>query len=102
QSLLFVAGAAPLNYQAQYGTRKIASAYAEERVSTTMQSLDANDLIYQLDGARHYKPWPKGEADPAPVSWVNSAGDFINPRNFDFPAQAVRGMPNAKFRMIEE
>jgi homoserine O-acetyltransferase/O-succinyltransferase len=102
QSLLFVAGAAPLNYQAQYGTREAASAFAEERMSTAMQPLDANDLIYQLESSRNYNPWPKLEAITAPVMWVNSADDFINPRNFDFPAEAVRRMPNARFRMIPE
>ena len=102
QSLLFVAGAAPLNYQAQYPTRDTASAFAEERVSTALQSLDANDLIYQLESSRNYNPWPKLEEITAPVMWLNSADDFINPRNLDVPAQAVRRMPNAKFRMISE
>jgi homoserine O-acetyltransferase len=102
QSLLFVAGAAPLNYQAQYSTRQAAGAFAEERVSTAMASLDANDLIYQLESSRNYNPWPKLEAITAPVMWINSADDFINPRNLAVPEQAIRRMPNAKFRMIAE
>ena len=92
QSLLFVAGAAPLNYQAQYGSREAASVYAEERVATAMQPLDANDLIYQLESSRNYNPWSKLEAITAPMMWVNSADDFINPRNFDYPAAAVKRM----------
>ena len=102
QSLLFVAGAAPLQYQAQYPTRQAASAFAEERVSTAMATLDANDLIYQLESSRNYNPWPKLEAIKAPVMWINSADDFINPRNLDVPQRAIRRMPNARFRMIEE
>ena len=102
QSLLFVAGGAPLNYQAQYPTRQAASSFAEERVSTAMASLDANDLIYQLESSRNYNPWPKLEAIRTPVMWINSADDFINPRNLDVPERAVRRMPNAKFRMIQE
>jgi Homoserine acetyltransferase len=102
QSLLFVAGGAPLNYQAQYPTRQAASSFAEERVSTAMTSVDANDLIYQLESSRNYNPWPKLEAIPTPVMWINSADDFINPRNLDVPERAVRRMPNAKFRMIQE
>ena len=102
QSLLFVAGAAPLYYQAQYPTREAASGFAEERVSTALQALEANDLIYQLEASRNYNPWPKLEAITAPVTWINSADDFINPRNLDIPAQAIRRMPNAKFRMIAE
>ena len=102
QSLLFLAGGAPLNYQAQYPSRKAAGAFAEERVTTAMAALDANDLIYQLESSRNYNPWPKLEAITAPVMWINSADDFINPRNLDVPSQAVRRMPNAKFRMIVE
>jgi homoserine O-acetyltransferase len=102
QSLLFVAGAAPLNYQTQYSTRQAAGAFAEERVSTAMAPLDANDLIYQLESSRNYNPWPKLEAITAPVMWINSADDFINPRNLAVPEQAVRRIPNAKFRLIAE
>ncbi|MGI8610802.1 MAG: alpha/beta fold hydrolase [Sphingomicrobium sp.] len=102
QSLLFVAGAAPLHYQAQYPTREAAGAFAEERVTTAMASLEANDLIYQLDASRSYNPWPRLEAITAPVTWVNSADDFINPENLPFPRQAIRRMRNAKFRLIAE
>ena len=102
QSLLVVAGAAPLFYQAQYPTRGMASANAEERVATALPALDANDLIFQLESSRNYNPWPRLEAITAPVMWVNSADDFINPRNLAVPEQAVRRMPNARFRMIAE
>jgi homoserine O-acetyltransferase len=53
QSLLFVAGSAPLYYQAQYSTRASASQFAEDKVSTALKSLAANDLIYQLDASRN-------------------------------------------------
>jgi homoserine O-acetyltransferase/O-succinyltransferase len=102
QSLLFVAGAAPLYYQAQYPTREAAGAFAEERVATAMASVEANDLIYQIEASRNYNPWPRLEAITAPVTWVNSADDFINPENLAFPRQAVRRMRNAKFRLIAE
>jgi homoserine O-acetyltransferase len=102
ESLLFIAGSAPLYYQARYPTRQAASAYAEDRVASGMKELDANDLIYQLDASRNYNPWPKLEAITTPVMWINSADDFINPRNFQFPKEALRRMPNARFRLIPE
>ena len=102
QNLLFVAGAAPLFYQTQYPTRAAASAFAEERVSTALKALDANDLIYQLDSSRNYNPWPNLERIKAPMMWINSADDFINPRNLPFPEQGLRRMPTVKFRMIAE
>jgi homoserine O-acetyltransferase len=102
QNLLFVAGAAPLYYQTQYPTRQAASAFAEDRVSTALAKLDANDLIYQIDSSRNYNPWPRLGQIKAPMMWVNSADDFINPRNLPFPTQALRRMPNARFRLIPE
>jgi homoserine O-acetyltransferase len=102
ESLLFIAGSAPIYYQAQYPTRVAASAYAEDRVASGMKELDANDLIYQLDASRNYNPWPRLEAITAPMMWINSADDFINPRNFQYPGTAVRRMHNARFRLIPE
>ena len=83
ESLLFVAGAAPLFYQSQYPTRASASAYAEDKVASGIKELDANDLIYQLDASRNYNPWPGLERIKTPITWINSADDFINPRNLD-------------------
>ena len=102
QNLLFVAGAAPLLYQLSYPTRTAASSYAQDRVSNALQALDANDLIYQLDASRNYNPWAKLERITAPVMWINSADDFINPRNLPFPAEALKRMPTARFRLIPE
>ena len=102
ENLLFVAGSAPLYYQAQYPTRQAASDFAEERVASGLKELDANDLIYQLDSSRNYNPWPGLEKITAPLTWINSADDFINPRNLTIPEQAVRRMKNARFRLIAE
>jgi len=102
QSLLFVAGSAPLYYQQQYPTRQKAIAFAQDRVASAMKELDANDTIYQLDSSRNYNPWPKLEAITAPVMWINSADDFINPRNLPLPEQAVKRMSKAQFRLIPE
>ena len=102
QNLLFVAGGAPLLYQTQYPTRVAASSYAEQRVANALQALDANDLIYQLDSSRNYNPWAGLERISAPMTWINSADDFINPRNLDVPQRAVKRMRNASFRLIPE
>jgi homoserine O-acetyltransferase/O-succinyltransferase len=102
ENLFFVAGAAPLFYQAQYPTRQAAGAFVEERVASGMRDMDANDTIYQLDSSRNYNPWPNLERIKVPVMWINSADDFINPRNFQFPADALKRMPTARFRLIAE
>lgn len=102
ESLLFVAGAAPLAFQRQYPTRAAAEAFVRDRVGKALSGLDADDLIYQVDASRDYDPWPRLEAITAPLTWVNSADDFINPRNLDFPQRAVTRMRDARFRQIPE
>lgn len=101
-SLLFIAGGAPIYLQSTYPTRDAAVAYAREKVAASITGIDANDLIYQLDSSRNYDPWPKLEAIRAPMLWINSADDFINPRNLPFPEEAVKRMPNTRFRLIAE
>ena len=102
ESILFIAGGAPLNLQKNYPTRQAANAYVEQRVESGMADLDANDMIYQFDSSRTYNPWPKLEAITVPLTWVNSADDFINPRNLDVPQKALKRMEAAKFRLIPE
>ncbi|HEX3421945.1 MAG TPA: alpha/beta fold hydrolase [Sphingomicrobium sp.] len=102
ESILFIAGAAPLNLAANYPTREAAKAYVEQRVESGMADLDANDAIYQFDSSRTYNPWPRLETISAPLTWVNSADDFINPRNLGIPAKALKRMKSARFRLIAE
>jgi homoserine O-acetyltransferase len=102
ENLLFVAGSAPLYYQANYPTRQTAGAYAEARVSDGIKHFDANDAIYQLDSSRNYNPWPNLERIKVPLTWINSADDFINPRNLPIPADALKRMPTARFRLVAE
>ncbi len=101
-SVLVIAGAAPLNYQAQYGARDLSIAEERRRVTRGMGLLDANNTIYQFDSSRNYNPWPNLERITAPMMWINSADDFINPRNFDYPQQAIPRMAQARFRLIAE
>jgi homoserine O-acetyltransferase/O-succinyltransferase len=101
-SLLFIAGAAPLNFQAQYPQRDRAAAFATARVAQAIAGTDANDLLYAVDASRTYDPWRALEKITAPMTWVNSADDFINPHGIDAPLRAVARMPNARFRLIPE
>jgi homoserine O-acetyltransferase len=102
ESILIIAGSAPLYDQANYPTREQAKAFVEQTIAHGMKGLDANDMIYQFDSSRNYNPWPSLEKITAPMMWVNSADDFINPRNLPVPQQAVKRMKSARFRLIPE
>jgi homoserine O-acetyltransferase len=103
QSILVIAGAAPLYFQEQWPAREAATAEYRARMERALPNLDANDMIYQFESSRTYNPWPNLERITAPMMWVNSADDFINPRNFTYPQQALARMgANTRFRLVEE
>jgi homoserine O-acetyltransferase len=103
QSILVIAGAAPLYFQEQWPSRDAAAAEYRARMQRALPNLEANDMIYQFESSRNYNPWPDLERITAPMMWVNSADDFINPRNFTYPQEALARMgANARFRMVEE
>ena len=99
-SLLLIAGSAPLLWQKTYPTRDAADKYAEETAAKTIETADANDLMYQVAASRNYNPSPKLEAIKARVTWVNSADDFINPPELGIAEREAKRLAHATFVMI--
>ena len=77
--LLALVGATPIQMQKTLPTRDAADAWVEQNTRAQLVSLDANDFLYQLAASRNYDPSSRLESITAPVMWVNSADDFINP-----------------------
>lgn len=99
-SLLQIAGFAPLYLQKAYPTRETADAYILDRVAKDLPSRDANDLIYQVEASRNYNPWPRLERIRAPITWVNSADDFINPAEYGIAEDAARRLKTGRYVLI--
>ena len=99
-SLLQVAGWNPLQVQVAYPTRAGADAFIVERVARDIATRDANDLIYQLDASRTYNPLPHLERVRVPMTWINSADDFINPAGYGIAEAAAARMPSARYILI--
>jgi homoserine O-acetyltransferase len=99
-SLLQIAGFAPLYLQKAYPTRAAADAYIEERIARDLASRDANDLIYQLESSRTYNPWPGLERIRVPMTWINSADDFINPPDYGIAEDAAQRMKTTRYVLI--
>jgi len=99
-SILQVAGMAPLYLQRAYPNRAAADAYITERIERDIGTRDANDLIYQLEASRSYNPWPRLARIRVPMTWVNSADDFINPPEYGIAEEAARLMPSARYILV--
>jgi homoserine O-acetyltransferase/O-succinyltransferase len=99
EDFLVIAGGAPLLMQKALPTRDAADKYtedAEKRVAT----LDANDLLYQVNASRNYDPSPQLETIIAPVMWINSADDFINPPELGIAEKESKRLKNGTFVLI--
>ena len=99
-SLLQVAGFAPLYLQRAYPDRETAEAYIVERITRDIGTRDANDLIYQLEASRTYNPLPNLERVRVPMTWINSADDFINPPDYGIAEAAAARMPTARYVLL--
>jgi homoserine O-acetyltransferase len=98
--LLFIAGSAPLPMQKSDPTRDAADKELDDYFARRRQELDANDLLYAVNASRNYDPSPKLETIQAPVMWINSADDFINPPELGIAEHEVMRIKNARFVLI--
>ena len=100
QGLLVTAGSAPVLMQKNLPTRDAADKYVADSVDARIAGLDANDLLYQVNASRNYDPSPRIEAITAPVMWINSADDFINPPELGIAEKESTRLKNGTFVLL--
>ena len=98
--LLIVAGSAPLQMQKTMPTRDAADAYLAKAGPREQSLLDANDILYAIQASRDYDPSRALDKIEAPVMWVNSADDFINPPELGIVARQVAKIRRGRFVLI--
>ncbi len=98
--LTAIAGSAPLQMQKAMPTREAADKYAADYVKAVLADTDANDEIYYVDASRNYDPEPDLGKIVAPVMWINSADDFINPPELGIAEQEVKKIAHGRFILI--
>ena len=98
--LLLIAGSAPLAMQQALATPDSADRYLERYLDTRLESLDANDLLYQVAASRNYDPSPRLGKIKAPVVFVNSADDFINPPELGVAEREIKRVPRGRFVLL--
>lgn len=97
---LLIAGSAPLLMQKNLPTRDAADKYLDDSMNRITATLDANDLLYAVNASRNYDPSSKLETIKAPVMFVNSADDFINPPELGIAEREIKRVPHGKFVLI--
>jgi homoserine O-acetyltransferase len=97
---LIIAGSAPLPMQKSMPTRDDADKYLDKYFHDRISGLDANDFLYQVNASRNYDPSPQLEKIKAPVMWINSGDDFINPPELGIAEREVKRLRNGRFILI--
>ena len=100
EDITIIAGSAPKQMQKALPTRDAADAYLAKRLDAGLADVDANDELYQVASSRDYDPSPRLGQIKAPVMWVNSADDFINPPELGIAEQEVKKIPRGRFVLL--
>ena len=99
QDLLVLAGSAPVAMQKALPTRDAVDKYLAD-LGDKPGAPDANDLLYQVNASRNYDPSPQLEKITAPVMWINSADDFINPPELGIAERESKRLENGTFVLL--
>jgi homoserine O-acetyltransferase len=97
---LIIAGSAPQPMQRSMPTRDAADQYLDKYFHDHTSGLDANDFLYQVNASRNYDPSRQLERIKAPVMWINSGDDFINPPELGIAEREVKRLKNGRFILI--
>lgn len=98
--LLLIAGSAPLYMQKTYPTRDAADKGLDDYFKARLAALDANDLLYAVNASRNYNPSPELQTITAPVMYINSADDFINPPELGIAEREIKKVKNGRFVLL--
>ncbi len=99
-SVLAIAGSAPLEQQARLPTPEAADKDTRERAAKFIATHDANDVLYAVAASRDYDPSARLEAITAPLLFVNSTDDFINPPELGIAEAQIKRVKRGRFVMI--
>ena len=98
--MFFIAAGAPLQMQKMFPTREATDAVDEDFVKHFGAGHDANDLLYAVNASWDYDPSPRLESIKAPVMFVNSADDFINPPELGIAEREIKRVKQGRFVLI--
>ena len=86
--------------QIQLPTRQAADDWYATELPRRVAGMDANDFIYQVAASRTYDPSRELEKITAPMTWVNSADDFINPPELGIAEREAKRLKTTRYVLI--
>jgi len=98
--IFMIAGANPIERQQAVPTPAAANADLATRVAGFVASHDANDLLYQVASSEDYDPSRDLAQIAAPVMYVNSGDDFINPPELGIAEREIQHVSRGQLVLI--
>ncbi len=98
--MLIIAGSSALQMQKTAPTPELADEYLARQVDHRRKTTDANDLLYAVASSRDYDPSKDLEKIQAPVMYINSADDFINPPELGIAQREIKRVKRGKFVLL--
>jgi homoserine O-acetyltransferase len=98
--IFLVLVSSPLQMQKNYPTREQADQYLKQFEDRQMARDDANDILYAFDASRNYDPSGKLDQIKAPVMFVNSADDQINPPELSIAEREIKRVKRGNFVLL--
>jgi homoserine O-acetyltransferase len=95
-----IAAGSALEMQENSPTPDTTDAASEEFAKRFIASHDANDFLYAVNASRNYNPSPQLEKIIAPVMFVNSADDFVNPPELGIAEREIKRVKNRRFVLL--
>lgn len=98
--ILMLMVSAPARWQQEAPTAAAADIMFDEMVSNYQATLDANDLLYQIEASRDYDPLPHLEQISAPLLAINFADDLVNPPELGILEREIARVPHGEAVLI--
>lgn len=98
--LLLLAGSAPMAMQQDLATPAAVDEWLAQQQARRIPALDANDLWYQVNASFDYNPSAGLERIIAPMTWINSADDFINPPELGLAERFVPRIAGVRYLLV--
>ena len=98
--LLLLAGSAPMAMQQDLATPAAVDEWLTQQQARRIPALDANDLWYQVNASFDYDPSNGLERITAPMTWINSADDFINPPELGLAERFLPRIAGVRYRLV--
>src|SRR5262249_15659200 len=98
--MLFLMSSNPVERQREGPTRERADRVLDEFVARALGTMDANVVLYAIEGSADYDPGPRLERHRAPLLALTFEDDLLNPPELGILAREIRRVPGAEAVLI--